>query len=274
MADNYRMQGLFQPIQPAVFEDENSPMRYREYVPSAALKPHIYCYWALWTELETTAPFTYRIVSDGCVDLFINCRHFEDLNIAGTASSASTVLLEGKVSYFGIRFLPGGFYHLFKLPMKEIANKMVSAQEVCGNRLTVFESRFYAAQGLREKIAVTEAFLLRQVSIAEKTPDPRLRHVLEKIYQKGGQYRIETDLAHGISARQLRRIFDRHIGLGPKAFARVVRFQSALRAMRNIPQDKWGELSLDFGYYDQSHFIHDFRIFSGSPPLTASFSPR
>ena len=239
-------------------------MRYREYVPSAALKPHIYCYWTLWSERVTTAPFTYRIVSDGCVDLFINCRQFEELNVAGTASAASTVILEGDASYFGIRFLPGGFYRLFKLPMKEIANKMVSVQEVWGNRLTDFESRLYAAQGIREKITVTEAFLLRQMSIEKREPDPRLRHVLEMVYQKGGQYRIETDLAHGISPRQLRRIFDRHIGVGPKAFARVVRFQSALRAMRDIPQNKWGDLSLDFGYFDQSHFINDFKIFSGS----------
>jgi len=168
MEDDHGMGDLFHPIQPAVSENRTSPMRYREYVPSAALKPHIYCYWTLWSERVTTAPFTYRIVSDGCVDLFINCRQFEELNVAGTASAASTVILEGDVSYFGIRFLPGGFYRLFKLPMKEIANKMVSVQEVWGNRLTDFESRLYAAQGIREKITVTEAFLVTADVYREK----------------------------------------------------------------------------------------------------------
>ncbi len=73
-----------------------------------------------------------------------------------------------------------------------------------------------------------------------------------------------------MSPRQLRRFFDTYIGFSPKTFSRIVRFQSVLAALRRAPQNDWNSLCFAFGYYDQAHFIHEFKEFYGLPPASVS----
>jgi methylphosphotriester-DNA--protein-cysteine methyltransferase len=95
--------------------------------------------------------------------------------------------------------------------------------------------------------------------------------VLEQIYRQCGHFSVERHSSTDIGPRQLRRLFDRYIGLGPKMFARIVRFQSVLHSMLRVPKHVWSDLYFDFGYYDQAHFIREFKHFFGTPPLSANF---
>lgn len=266
------MRYLYQPLQPTVGNGSSANIGYREFAPSAAMAQYIFCYWVLWSETTLQSPFTYRIVSDGCVDLLINCTTFDRLIVAGTANTSTAVSFNNKLEYFGIRFLPGCFRYFFPLPLKEVANKMVPCQDIWGNRLEVFEARLFSAHSTKERIDITETFLLQQFVANNKRPDTRLLALLEKIYQQHGHISIENaSSTHDISPRQLRRLFGQHIGVTPKTFARIVRFQSVLRAMMHEPKANWGKICFDFGYYDQSHFIHEFKDFFGSPPTSVSF---
>ena len=76
---------------------------------------------------------------------------------------------------------------------------------------------------------------------------------------------LEPDLA-GMSARQLERNFHRKVGVGPKSFARIVRFQNVLNCLDHRQSHHWLDLALECGYFDQSHFIRDFCGFSGRDP--------
>jgi methylphosphotriester-DNA--protein-cysteine methyltransferase len=91
------------------------------------------------------------------------------------------------------------------------------------------------------------------------TPDNRITTTLDTIYHQHGQLRFDDAAVHAVNPRELRRLFDRHIGISPKSFARIVRFQSMLQTMLRDPEREWGQRCLDFGYYDQAHFIHDFK---------------
>jgi AraC-like DNA-binding protein len=70
----------------------------------------------------------------------------------------------------------------------------------------------------------------------------------------------------GFSGRQLERNFARHLGVSPKAFARVVRFQAVAAAAARLNQPDWARLAADFGFADQPHLIREFKSFSGVTP--------
>ena len=260
----------YRPFQPTVHGDPQLPIQYHEIAPSPALKPYILCYWTLQSNTKLNAPFTYQIVSDGCVDLLINCTRFEKLVVVGAAQRATAVSIPDEFNYFGIRFLPGAFNTFFKIPLKELANQMLVCDDVWGNELKTFEAQLFSAASLLERIAISEKYLLQRLATTPKKPHQQLLVTLNAIYQHQGQLPLDSNAEYDISPRQLRRIFDRYVGISPKAFARVVRFQSVLGAMMQAPKSEWNTLFFDFGYYDQSHFIREFNDLYGASPLSAN----
>lgn len=262
---------MYRPLQPSVGDSPNSLVSYRELAPSEKLRQFIYCYWELRSDTTLRPAFAYRIVTDACVDLLLDCTTFEGLIIAGTANSSTDVSLGGKVEYFGIRFLPGCFHHFWPLPLKEVANEMILCREIWGQRLNAFETQLFSARSTRERIELAESLLLQQLVKNNKAPDKRFLTMLDNIYRQQGLIHFEKTPNAEISPRQLRRLFDKYIGVSPKSFARIVRFQSALRAMRHGRKAEWRDLYFDFGYYDQAHFIHDFNAFFGQTPMSVNF---
>jgi transcriptional regulator GlxA family with amidase domain len=99
--------------------------------------------------------------------------------------------------------------------------------------------------------------------------DSRLYNAIEKILQEFGVVNIEQDLDTGISQRQLRRLFEFYIGDTAKTFAKVVRFQNILRAKPSSQSLRQNKLFFDVGYYDQAHFIKEFKNFYGVTPSKA-----
>lgn len=269
----FSSQTSYHPLQPAIDSDSNALLGYRESAPSVRLKPYVFCYWTLRSKTVTPAPFSYRVMADGCIDLLINCRRFERLVIAGTADKAALVAFDTAVDYFGIRFLPGCFHYFFALPVDDIVNHMLACETVWGNRLNAFEEALFMARSTAERIALSESYLLRRLSMSGKPPDRRFLAALDRIYRYRGDIPIETNLTDAISPRQLRRLFGQYIGLSPKTFARIVRFQAVLQDMQRAPDRPWGEYCFDFGYYDQSHFIREFANFSGLAPTAVRFPP-
>jgi AraC-like DNA-binding protein len=96
--------------------------------------------------------------------------------------------------------------------------------------------------------------------------DTGFDRAVESVVEAEGRIRVDglsRDL--GVSCRQLERMFRERVGLGPKRFAKVLRFQSVFRRAA-FEEGPWAMLALDCGYYDQAHFIRDFRSFTGRSP--------
>ncbi len=96
--------------------------------------------------------------------------------------------------------------------------------------------------------------------------DSRLYESINIILKNSGVLNTETELDTGISSRQLRRLFQFYIGDTAKVFSKVVRFQNILRAKPSTQSLRQNKLSFDAGYYDQAHFIKEFKIFYGVTP--------
>lgn len=266
MAGQSNKPKLYRPLQMAIRPSDHSEAVYMEYPPARVLQNYVYCYWTIRTKEQDSEPFLYHIMTDGCVDLLLNCSNGNPLILAGTAERSGSVAIKAQTEYFGIRFFPGCIHYFLQVSAKEIANQEIPCTDIWGNVLESIEYRLRSAGSIDERITITDAFLLDLRETCKREPDQRLLKALGIIYQRKGHLSVEKDTSVGISPRTLRRIFDRYIGTSPKKFSKIIRFQSVLRHMMLNPKDfsKFGYL--DFGYFDQPHFIHEFKSLSGVTP--------
>ena len=172
----------------------------------------------------------------------------------------------GDVRLFGIRFQSHGAFPFFRFDLSELANRIVPLDEVWGRSVSAIEDRLAAANGFDAQIAVAESELTRRL-VSGASIDLRLNNAINAIVSGSGRLRVaEIAKDAGISERSLERAFNRRIGVSPKTFSRIVRFQRVLRSTETFPRPSILDTAFEFGYYDQSHLINDFRQFVGTSP--------
>lgn len=170
-----------------------------------------------------------------------------------------------EASIMGVHFKPGGAFALLRLPAGEFANTHVDLESLWGPAAAELRDRLCALSVPLERFRFLENALIARLS------DPPTRHgavarALGLLMRTHGRATVR-DLAKAVqlSQRRLIEVFTTEIGLTPKLFGRVLRFQRAL-ALSNAPGFDWARLALDCGYFDQSHLIRDFVEFSGISP--------
>jgi AraC-like DNA-binding protein len=268
MSKTERLGKLFHPVQPRAREGGLGVV-YRELLPDPLLRGYICCYWQLKATEPLTASFTYSAVTDACIDFFFDLRSEQENFVAGYSSTSTAFALTNTFNYVGIRFFPGAFPSLYHIPASELTNDVHSLRDVIPQ----------ACKRLRDLISVSTdiadiRFLLDRFfkEMAYRQPvktDERFTASLATIFQAVGAFSIEKDLATLASPRHLRRLFDFYIGASPKEFHRVVRFQKFLANEPTREFLRKEKFYYDAGYYDQSHFIRDFKSLYGVAPSKA-----
>ena len=127
----------------------------------------------------------------------------------------------------------------------------------------------HAGQSAAQVTDLLDQYLLHILHQTDFDDDPRLYEALTIILKNYGVVDMEKDIDTGISQRQLRRLFEFYIGDTPKTFSKVVRFQNILRAKPSTQSLRQNKLFFDAGYYDQAHFIKEFKNFYGVTPSKA-----
>ncbi len=259
---------LYTPIQPTVKQSADN-VTYSEFLPDLRLQDFIYCYWQLKTSIPLSEPFIYRVVSDGCIDIFFELNNPKDNFVMGFCKKFTEFPLDNSFHYIGVRFLPTMFPQLFSINAAEISNRF----EQLGNvvpKVSAFIADNFHIQLTIEQIQLTfDSYFINLIENTTFDNDSRLYNAIEKILQAFGVVNIEQDLDTGISQRQLRRLFEFYIGDTAKTFAKVVRFQNILRAKPSSQSLRQNKLFFDVGYYDQAHFIKEFKRFYGVTPSKA-----
>lgn len=167
----------------------------------------------------------------------------------------------------GIRLPPLGAYRFFGIPMQEISDQVIDLDLVLGARaIGELRCRLLEAAGMAERVRMLARWTMRRLS-AGPEQDATAQYAYQTLLASGGEARI-GDLSQelGISQRHLIERFRRQVGLSPKRFARIVRYRRAIDQAQRMETVDWAALALECGYYDQAHFIHDFRSFTGSTP--------
>lgn len=256
---------LYAPVQPTVKRSADDVM-YTELLPDLHLQDFIYCYWELKTTQALSEEFNYRVVADGCMDVFFEMHQTSENFVMGFSKHYTEFPLGKSFHYVGIRFLPATFPQLFRISAAELSNRMENLNVVIPGLSQFIASHFHAGQKHHEIKKHFDRYFKDHLSRTALEPDNRFYEAVHIILKKQGALNIETDLDTGISPRQLRRLFAFYIGDTAKTFSKVVRFQNILRTKPSLQSLRENKLFFDNGYYDQSHFIKEFKNFYGVTP--------
>ncbi|WP_257658501.1 AraC family transcriptional regulator [Parapedobacter lycopersici] len=260
-----RIRQLYSPIQPAIRQSADSVV-YREFTPHPLLQSHIYCYWTLQTTQVLAEPFHYRVIADGCIDMFVELRNPEQSFVMGFCRRYTEFLLADTFHYVGVRFLPTMFPQLFRIDASLLSDRYEALDAVVPSAAQYIADHLTDQLTMAQTGALLDRYFLTQLESARFNYDNRLYHALDLILTKQGVLNTDTDLDTGISPRQLQRLFNYYVGTTQKTFSQVVRFQQLLQTKPAGQGRGKSGLFLESGYYDQAHFIKSFRSFYGITP--------
>ena len=177
--------------------------------------------------------------------------------------------MQGHVEAFVILFQPGGLSRLFSVPPDALTNQHFDGRAVLGRSIDELRSRLGEAKSFTERTRMADEFLLAKSpgSLSGVTAAARKLH-----YHRGCPRISELADMAGLSLRQFERRFVSEVGVSPKLYARVARFEAALEIKMRLPGLRWTDIAHDLGYHDQMHMVHDFQQLSGSTP--SDLAPR
>jgi len=263
-----KIRELYMPVQPAVRQSGKNVV-YREIAPEDSLRTCIYCYWELKTTVPLEEQFNYRVVSDGCIDIFFSVESSDESFAMGFCKKYTEFPLDTSFHYMGIRFLPTMFPQIFDIDATVLSNRYEWLHDVHKETARFLSAEIRSGQTLEQAKSSFDPYFGRLTSKTMFNTDNRLYGALGIILQNRGVINLNDDLDIGISQRQLRRLFKYYIGDTTKTFCKVVRFQNILRAKPSVQSLRKSKLFFDVGYYDQAHFIKEFKNHYGVTPSTA-----
>ena len=174
-------------------------------------------------------------------------------------------VIRGRIESFSVIFQPAALSLLFDLRAITITNADLDAYGVLGRFVGGLRERLGNCGSFLERVRVAEEFF---IDLSSKTPRfDMVESVAHEIRRQHGVCHIDA-LARsaGLSSRTLHRRFKQQVGLSPKIYARIVRFESALQAKATSPKLTWTDIAHEYGYHDQMHMIHDFHNLSTDTP--------
>lgn len=252
-------------------------MDYQLYFPSESLAPYVKCYWSLANEAENGS--RERIFPDGCIELIFHSgdlfRKYDTADsfhiqprsfIHGQITKAIEIEPTGETKIFSARFHPGGLQRFIDFEVGQLTGITKSVTEIWGEKGTKLELEMLAADSDTARIGILEEFLSGRLAHSRRH-DTDTEYCVNKIVASNGTAAIE-DIAseRRIGKRQLERKFIAAVGLPPKMLARILRFQHTLQLIENHAFVSFTQVAYDGGFYDQAHFIKDFRQFTGLNP--------
>jgi AraC-like DNA-binding protein len=171
----------------------------------------------------------------------------------------------GKVHIFNILFQPTGLNRLIGIDMRSLVNQDPAASDVLGKAAAKLGDAVRSAADFPSRVRAAEQWIA--ATLSGRGNDEPIDCASRLLITTRGQMRIDDVVRRsGLSARQFQRRFAQQVGLTPKSYARLVRFDRALVMHHDAPARPWTEILHDLGYFDQAHFIREFRALSGIAP--------
>lgn|SRR6266542_426730 len=252
-------------------------VEYRSLSPHPDLFSTVECVWfargpAIPRRME-------RILPDGCVELIVHlgepfrrrldaCFELQpSAFVVGPFTSALLVAPPETVATMGVRLRPGWAGAVLGAPASALTDSVARFEEIWGRAGSLFDEELRGKSTDQERAGLALHFLRRRLSGRHRGEDSIVTTAVRSMLSRHERLRV-TSLARalGISRRQLERRFVAAVGLPPRSFARLARFQRALHLRARGQAAGWADLAQAAGYADQAHFIREFRAFAGTTP--------
>lgn len=231
--------------------------------PSADIGFFVQRYWIVKWDLRGEAPYRQTVLTHPNVNLVFEP---ELTRIYGVASATSSHLLQDRGWVLGLKFKPGGFYPFLNEPVSRLTDSSVSFREVFRMDSGPLEKEIFAQEEIEPALSRVETFLGERLP-AQDDNVSFVNDIVSRIRNDRTIVKVDDAVRQtGVHKRTLQRLFDRYVGVSPKWVIRRYRLHEAAEQMHHGSVPDWSQLSLALGYYDQSHFIRDFRSIVGPSP--------
>lgn len=250
-------------------------MNYQIYPPCKALSGIVKNFWTFEGIASKTSPFTLRTMASGFPELIFHYKGiFSEVNSDNNISASFTAGIHGQTNKYrdfivfedfgmiGVHLFPFVVKPLFQISSAELVDELPELTFSKKWKQTAIESKISQSKNNEERISILSKYI---TSCLTEKPNPLIAHSVNKIIETKGNIDINTLSRDSFySHRQFERIFKEATGFTAKHFSRLIRFNQVIQG--NHIGKSLTEVAFDFGYYDQSHFINEFKEFSGFNP--------
>ncbi|QNI36684.1 AraC family transcriptional regulator [Edaphobacter albus] len=264
-------------------------MLYLERAPHPALVPFIH---TLWYARDPHATHSHqRVLPTGHSQVVISLaqNYLTDANhptdplqpsppglFLGLYSAYQHIDTIDLAELIGISFHPGGTLPFFPHTASFFSNCETDLESLWGAPFRSLRDHLRELTTPAQKFDLLEKFLLDQLQHSRVSALNGIVHYSLQTIHAAPHIATVAELARttGLSSRRLSQLFTEHVGVSPKLYCRIQRFQHVVQQLHRATEIPWPELALACGYYDQSHFANDFRAFSGLSPTSYTTSTR
>ncbi|HOO08377.1 MAG TPA: helix-turn-helix domain-containing protein [Cyclobacteriaceae bacterium] len=253
-------------------------MKYRTIQPTKKLSRFVRFYWSLEGSVPNGHPYVHRTLANASPEMIFHYKgSFEELNQSGqtektflTGVHAQTdrvrrFIAKSDYGIFGVYLQPYAIPVLFGVPSSDIKNELPDLTTLLGGEGERLTEKMMLAGSNVQRLQIINGFLEQRLTGVDP---PGIVNATHQIFNRNGLVNVKNLAAQSsLSQRQFERKFKEFIGFTPKSFSKVVRFNALLWNYKR-PNASLTEMAYDFDYYDQAHFIQDFKQFSGYNPKT------
>jgi AraC-like DNA-binding protein len=254
-----RVRGVLQPA------SESSKVLHERVAPSKALREVVQHFWSVRWDLRGAKPFVPETLPHPNVHWVFES---EGAKIFGVHTGRFTTRLEDKGWVFGVKFRPGAFRPFLGCSIASLCDRSVPVDEVFGAKGAALAREVLDLGGDAEKAAVIEQFLAERLPPSDPNVE-RVGNIVDEVAENRKIISVEQIVEHWrLGKRSLQQLFSSYVGVGPKWVINRYRLHEALERLHKGAKISFTELAMELGYFDQAHFIHDFRKLVGCSPAT------
>ncbi|MDP5169918.1 MAG: helix-turn-helix domain-containing protein [Bacteroidia bacterium] len=254
-------------------------MNYQTYKPHKDLESIVKFYWTLEVPFDPNNQ-KQKIVPDGCIEMTFNfgdkIKRYTSENdfllhpnamVMGQRTKSYFILPFGNVDTFAICFYPIGFVNFIQTPLKNLVDKETPISELFGQEEAYeLEQQMINAIDSQQRIDIIESFLSKKLN-EKNTISNIVKSTVDALLKTKGTTPINAILKDDSSKRrQLERHFRKQVGISPKQLGKAIRLQATLNLLLNKKSETLTDIAYESEYFDQSHFLKDFKDLVGITP--------
>lgn len=254
-------------------------MELRYFQPPDILKRYVRHYYVF--ESDTDIGFEDTVFPSGDMEMIFNLGgglwesavddkyiRTPKIELWGQITKPLAIRSKGKHTMFGIKFFTHSAAYFLNEEIGIFNNQVSDLADILGNQIKTLYMQLLETSDITKRIELIDAFLIKKLITGEKRSFriDKVANILTSIKSNSSESNLNHIASkHGITARYLHKLIYQHTGLSPTSFNKIIRFQSSLKLIAKNDQP-FTSIAYQSGYFDQSHFIKDFKSFTGITP--------